>query len=179
MITYLVLPIDMTYRLDHYTESIVHKFYSTGKTYVMFDVRGLSAGLNFLDANEITQERYWEAYGKNKPILKWNASPFLENSTVKYKITLTESYLFEILKATGAITKNHYKIYASKDANGLILQSPEPMMISLKSNAILTEKEYRILTQVLLDMKPEILMTYDWALREVYAASLLENDFIL
>ena len=179
MIIYLELPTDITYGLNKYTESIVHNFYSTDKMYVMFDVRGLNAGLNFLDTNEITQERYWEAYGESKPILEWNASPFLKNGSVKYKITLTESYLFEILKAAGAITKNHYKVYASKDTDGLILQSPEPRIISLKNNAILTEKEYRILTQVLQDMKPEILMTYDYVLREIYAASLLKNNFVL
>ena len=179
MIIYLALPTDVTYGLNQYTEYIVHNFYSTDKMYIMFDVRDLSTGLDFLYANEITQEQYWQAYGENKPILEWNASPFLENGKVQYRISIREQYLFEILKATGTITKDHYKLYTGKDADGLILQTTEPSIICLEDNAILTKKEYHILTQVLQDMKLDILMAYDYVLKEIHQVSRLENHFVL
>lgn len=179
MITYLRVSNDISYALNNYVESIVHSFHVGNDMYAMFDVTGLSAGLNFLSSNEITKDNYWKAYRENKPMLEWNASPFLRDGKVKYKMSLTESYLFEILKATGAITKKHCKIYTGKDADGLILQTTEPSIICLKNNAILTEKELYMLTQVLQDMKTDILMAYDNALREIHHVSLLDNHFVL
>ena len=179
MITYLRVPQEITLGLNNYVESIVHSFYVGNDMYVMFDVRGLGAGLNFLGSTEITQDRYWEAYEKNKPILEWNASPFLSDGKVQYKISLKNKYLFEILKATGAVIKDNYKVFTGMDADGLILQTPEPLIICLKDNVILTEKEYLVLTQVLKEIKPEILMAYDNALRKIHELTLSNNHFIL
>lgn len=179
MITYLRVSHQMSYGLNNYVESIVHSFYVGNDMYTMFDAAGMSAGLNFLGSNEITQDRYWEAYEKNKPILEWNASPFLSKGKVQYKISLKNQYLFQILKATGEIIKDNYKVFTGMDAEGLILQTPEPLIICLKDNVILTEKEYLVLTQVLKEIKPEILVAYDNALRKIHELTLSDNHFIL
>lgn len=179
MIVYLMLSSETACALNSEIESIIHRFTTHTRTYAMFDVNGVNAGYNFFETNSISKEQYWKAYGENKPMLEWKASPFLRDGKVRYKMSLTESYLFEILKATGAIIKDHCKIYTGKDADGLILQTTEPSIICLKNNAILTEKELYMLTQVLQDMKTDILMAYDNALREIHHVSLLNNHFVL
>lgn len=179
MITYLRVPQEITLGLNNYVESIVHSFYVGNDMYVMFDVRGLSAGLNFLGSTEITQDRYWKVYGENKPLLEWNASPFLSKGKVQYMISLQETYLFEVLKATGEITKDDYRVFTWEEADGLILQVPEPLIICLENKATLTEKEYFVLKQALQKMKPDILMAYDTALRKIHEVSLSNNHFVL